>query len=94
MPPIQLTDNWCLMGSQIEWEVMSVPFVHYLKAKVGTVQNISPCIDHFAFRTDNALVKVEAIKIESHGRNAQASKPNTNNRPSSKEEMKTTAIVE
>jgi hypothetical protein len=73
---------------------MSITLVHNLKAKIGSVKNVSPGVDHLPLRADKALVKVETIKIESHGRNAQSSKPNTNNRPSSKEEVKATAIIE
>jgi hypothetical protein len=30
--------------SKIEWEVVSISFVHHLKSKVGAVQDIRPSI--------------------------------------------------
>ena len=39
---------------------------------------------------DNGLIKVEAVKVESHSANTQASKPNANNRPCSQEKVETT----
>ena len=40
---------------------MCVPFVHYLHAESGTVKDICPSVDHFAFRRLNRLVEVETI---------------------------------
>ena len=69
---------------------MCITLVHDFHTKTSSVEDVSPGVDHLTLRSDDALVKVEAIKIESHGRNAKSSEPNTNNRPSSKEEMKAT----
>jgi hypothetical protein len=73
---------------------MGVPFVNYLKPEVSTIENVRPGIDYMALAILNALIKVQTVQIKGHRANSQSSKPNANNRPSSKEEMKTARVVE
>ena len=40
---------------------MRISLVHYLHAKTGTVEDVCPGVDHFAFRRLNRLVEVETI---------------------------------
>ena len=40
------------------------------------------------------LVKVETVEVKSHGETPKSCKPNSNHRPSSKEKVQATAVVE
>ena len=40
---------------------MSVALMHYLHAKTGTVENISPSVKHTALAVDNRLIEIEPI---------------------------------
>ena len=74
-------------SSKVEREVVSVTFVHHFHAKTSTVEDICPSVDHFALTINDGLVEVETVEVERHRRYAQGSKPDTDNRPSSKEEV-------
>ncbi len=73
---------------------MSVSFMHDFHSKVLSIENIGPSINDMVPRIDNGLIKVESVKVESHSANAQASKPNTNHRPSCQEKVKGPTVIE
>mmetsp|Transcript_67693 Transcript_67693/g.162501 ORF Transcript_67693/g.162501 Transcript_67693/m.162501 type:complete len:334 (+) Transcript_67693:42-1043(+) len=73
---------------------MSITLVHDFNTKISTVKDISPRVDVVTRFIKNRLVEVETVKVECHSSNTERSEPNTNNRPSSKEEMETTRVVE
>ena len=54
--------------------------MHYLKAKVGTVQDVCPCRDDFltGTGTNDALVEVESVEVKGHSADAKSSKPDPN----------------
>ena len=64
-----------------------IPLVHHLKAEVGTVKNVSPCVNHMTLTFSNGLIEVEPIEVESHGADAEGGKPDTHDWPSCEEEM-------
>ena len=55
-------------------EVMCIPLMHHLKNEVGTVKNVSPCVDHMTLTFSNGLIEVEPIEVESHGADAEGGK--------------------
>ena len=59
-----------------------------LKAKVGSVEDITPAVDHMTLGAGDGLVEVEAVEVERHGRHTQRSKPDPDHRQSCKEEVK------
>ena len=73
---------------------MRVTFMHHFHTKVGTVDNVGPSIDHTSFRINNGLVEIEAVQVESHGRNTHSSQPDSNHRPGGQEKVKSTGVVE
>ena len=66
---------------------MSIPFMHYLKPEVSTVQNVCPGVDDTTFTFNNGLIEVEAVEVERHGADAEGGKPDTHDRPGSQEEV-------
>ena len=67
---------------------MCIPFMHYLHAKTGTVENICPGIYHMTLTRSNGLIEVEPIEVEGHSGDAEGGKPDADNRPGSQEEVK------
>jgi hypothetical protein len=55
-----------LTSSQIEGEVVCIPFVHHFKAQISAVEHISPSIDHITLAINNRVVEVETIQVERH----------------------------
>ena len=74
-------------SSKVEREVVSITLVHDFHAQTSAVENVCPSVDHFALTINDGLVEVETVEVERHRRYAQGSKPDTDNRPSSKEEV-------
>jgi len=73
---------------------VSVTLVHYLDTKISTVEDISPRVNVVTRLVENRLVEVETVKVECHSGNTNSSEPDTNYRPSCKEEVKRTGVVE
>mmetsp|Transcript_47819 Transcript_47819/g.107337 ORF Transcript_47819/g.107337 Transcript_47819/m.107337 type:complete len:396 (+) Transcript_47819:127-1314(+) len=73
---------------------MSVTLVHYLDTKISTVEDISPRVNVVTRFVKNRLVEVETVKVECHSSNTKRGEPDTNYRPSCKEEVKRTGVVE
>ena len=48
---------------------MCISLVHNFKAKVGSIEDVSPGIYNMTLSLDG-LVKIEAIQVERHGANA------------------------
>ena len=67
---------------------MGVTLMHHLKAQVGTIQNVSPSVDHATIVVQERLVEIKAVEIEGHSGDSKSGKPDTYNRPGSKEEVK------
>ena len=67
---------------------MSVALVHYLHPEPCTVEDISPSVNNMSVRGLDRLVEVEPVEVESHGADAEGGKPDSNDRPGCKEEMK------
>ena len=80
-------------GGKIQWEVMSISFVHDFHSKTCSVEDISPSRDNLVLTINQRLVKVKTIKVKGHSRHAKSSEPNTHNRPSSQKKVKAAAIV-
>ena len=72
---------------------MSVSFVHDFHTESGAVEDICPGVEHSSLSVDNGLVEVEAVEVESHGRDAEGGKPDSHHWPRSEEEMQTSRIV-
>jgi hypothetical protein len=68
--------------------------VHNFHTKISTVNNVSPSINEVTLGIKDRLVEVKTVKVECHSTYTKRSEPNTDNRPSSKEEVKTPRIVE
>ena len=73
---------------------MSITLMHYFKAKVSFVENVCPGIDHLTLTREQGLIEVKAVQIERQCRDTKSSKPNTNHRPGSQEEVQAAAVVE
>ena len=73
---------------------MSVTLVHYFHTQVGTVDYVSPSANYTTLRVNDGLVEVETVQVERHRGNSQGSHPDSDNRPSAKQEVKLTAVVE
>ena len=73
---------------------MCIALVHHLHTKIGAVDDVGPGIDDTALGVDDGLVEIESVEVECHSRNAHGSEPDSNHRPGSKEEMKSTGVVE
>ena len=81
------------MCRQIKWEVVSITLMHNFETKIGTIKNVSPSIYYLTLTINKRLIEVKTIQVECHGAYSKRSKPNTNHRPSSEEEVKTTAVI-
>ncbi len=66
---------------------MCVTLVHNFKAKVSSVYNVSPSWNDFAVCINDGLIKVKAIKVESHGADTHRGKPYANDGPSSEKNI-------
>ena len=73
---------------------MGIALVHHLHTKIGAVDDVCPGIDDTALGVHDRLVEIESIEVECHSRNAHSCEPDSNHRPGSKEEMKSTGVVE
>ena len=73
---------------------MSVTLVHHFKTEISTVKDVCPGVDHATVVIKQRLIKVESVEVECHGTNTKSSKPDANYRPGSKEEVKTTRVIE
>ena len=73
---------------------MSVALVHHFHAEAGTVEDVSPGVQHTALGIQDGLVEVEAVQVEGHGAHAEGGEPDANHRPGSQEEVKAAAVVE
>ena len=73
---------------------MSVTLVHYFHTQVSSVKNVCPGVQDTTLTIKDGLVEVETVQVERHGAYAQCGEPDTNNGPCSKEEVKTSAVVE
>ena len=73
---------------------MSVTLVHHFHTQTSTVEHICPGVDHFALGLNNRLVEVETVEVECHGGHTQSGKPDTHDRPCSKEEVQGAGVVE
>ena len=73
---------------------MSVTLVHDFNTEICTVEDICPRVNVVTRFIENGLVEVETVEVESHGGDTESSEPNANNRPSCKEEVKATRVVE
>ena len=78
---------------KIEREVMGVTLVHDFHSESGAVEYVCPGVEHSSLSVDDGLVEVEAIEVESHGRDAEGGKPDSHHWPRSEEEMQTSRIV-
>ncbi len=78
---------------KIKREVMCISFVHDFHSESGTVKHVCPGIEHSSLSVNDGLVEVEAIEVESHGRDAEGGKPDSHHWPRSEEEMKRSRIV-
>ena len=67
--------------------------MHHLKAEVGTVENISPCVYHMTLTLSNGLVEVKPVKVECHGADAEGGKPDAHDGPCCEEEVQRAAII-
>ena len=72
---------------------MRVSFVHDLHTKSGSVKDVGPGVEHVSLVVLNGLVEVEAVEVESHGRDAEGGKPDSHHWPRSEEEMQASRIV-
>ena len=97
---IRSANNWCfqrhrddVISSQVQWEIMGVPFMHHFHTKTLAVQDVSPSVDDVSVTAHNRLVKIETVEVESHCGYTEGGKPNANHGPSSKKEMEAAAIV-
>ena len=79
---------------KVQWEVVSIAFMHHFHTKTSTVKDVSPGVNYMTFRSLNGLVEVKTIQVECHGANTKSSKPDPYHRKSSKEEVKRTTIIE
>merc|ERR1712100_63002 len=75
-------------------EVVSVALVHHFHAEAGTVEDVSPGVQHTTLGIQDGLVEVEAVQVEGHGAHAEGGEPDANDRPGSQEEVKAAAVVE
>ena len=73
---------------------MSVALVHHFHAEAGTVEDVSPGVQHTTLGIQDGLVEVEAVQVEGHGAHAEGGEPDANHRPGSQEEVKAAAVVE
>ena len=78
---------------KIKREVVCVPFVHDFHTESGTVKDVGPGVEHVFLVVLNGLVEVEAVEVESHGRDAEGGKPDSHHWPRSEEEMQASRIV-
>ena len=67
--------------------------MHYLKTKVGTIQDICPGVDNSTLTFNNGLIEVESVEVKCHGADAEGGKPDSHDWPRSEEEMQTSRIV-
>ena len=78
---------------KIKREVVCVPFVHDFHTESGTVKDVGPGVEHVSLVVLDGLVEVEAVEVESHGRDAEGGKPDSHHWPRSEEEMQASRIV-
>ena len=78
---------------KIEREVMGVSLVHDFHSESGAVEDVGPGVEHSSLSVDDGLVEVEAVEVESHGRDAEGGKPDSHHWPRSEEEMQASRIV-
>ena len=78
---------------KIKREVMRVSFVHDLHSESGAVEDVCPSVEHSSLSVNDGLVEVEAVEVESHGRDAEGGKPDSHHWPRSEEEMQASRIV-
>ena len=64
-----------ISSSQIEWEVVSIAFMHNLHAESGTIKNVSPGVHHMTLTRSNGLIEVESVEVECHRTDAEGGKP-------------------
>ena len=75
-------------------EVVSITLVHNFHTQTSAVENVCPSVEHTTLTIDDGLVEVETVQVERHRGNTKCGEPDTNNRPSSKEEVQGTGVVE
>ncbi len=73
---------------------MSITLVHDFHTQVGAVEYICPSSNHTTLRVNHRLVEVESVQVERHRADAQRGEPDTDDRPSSEEEVQAAAVVE
>ena len=73
---------------------MGIALVHHFHPQVGTVDDVSPSVDHVALSIHNGVVEVEPVEVEGHGADPQCGEPDTDHRPSGEEEVQRAAVVE
>ena len=72
---------------------MRVSFVHDLHTKSGSVKDVGPSVEDVSLVVLDRLVEVEAVEVESHGRDAEGGKPDSHDWSRSEEEMQASRIV-
>ena len=82
-----------LSSRKVKREVVCVSFVHDFHTESCAVKYVCPGVEHSSLSVNNGLVEVEAIEVESHGRDAEGGKPDSHHRPRSEEEMQASRIV-
>ena len=70
---------------------MSITLMHDFHTKTSSVEDVSPGVDHLAVGCQDRLIEIKTIQVEGHSRYAQSCKPDTNDWPCSKEEVKASA---
>ena len=79
---------------QGQWEVVCVTLMHNFHAQTSAVEYVCPGVEHTTLTIDDGLVEVETVQVERHRGNTKCGEPDANNRPSSKEEVQGTGVVE
>ena len=73
---------------------MSVTLVHNFHTQTSTVEHICPSVKDMSLVVLDRLVEVETVEVERHRGDTKCGEPDANNRPSSKEEVQGTGVVE
>ena len=73
---------------------MSVTLVHNFHTQTSAVENVCPGVEHTTLTIDDGLVEIETVQVERHRGDTQSGEPDADNRPSSKEEVQGTGVVE
>jgi hypothetical protein len=73
---------------------VGIPLVHDFHTEVSAVQDIGPSVDDTRIGVSKGLNEVQTVEVESHGTDTESGEPDTDNWPSSKEEVEGTGVVE